>query len=481
MPVNPMIGASGGNTGFFDSSSIGLRQDLGNYSPETQNTITSEERKRRIANMLLQRGMQPRQGQMTGRFFTPPSKWEQGSDLAQAALGVYMNYKANENEKDAVAKEAIDVGNIRKRVSDALVLRTQGQEPTLAQPEQSMLDTKAGAEDAEPVVTPATAGSPAVPSQLAPASDVLQEVSKAWSMPGADSPVATRFIERHEAALRARENQEETRAFTAAQNALHREDIKLQREINAIHMSRTDGERERHNKEAEKTQAEMARIREDLGKLQAAASMSNAYVNAAAKRDTAKLTVIVDPDSPTGYSSVNPATGEVIGAAPPPVNKTKGPTSQEKLEGQASLSSVVETLKGYYGNLNEGRGIGNTERSGFSNLAPYVSGSTVGREFGRATGTDNQKLRDEIEKTRPHILMAIMKATGMSARQLDSNAELKLWLSVVGDTRSSYQANLEALNNIDRVYGIGNQGGEGFQVDQDALAEQRARRQRGKK
>jgi hypothetical protein len=49
---------------------------------------------------------------------------------------------------------------------------------------------------------------------------------------------------------------------------------------------------------------------------------------------------------------------------------------------------------------------------------------------------------------------AIMKATGMSAKQIDSNAELKLWLSTATDPTKSYEANIAALQNIENLYGV---------------------------
>jgi len=49
---------------------------------------------------------------------------------------------------------------------------------------------------------------------------------------------------------------------------------------------------------------------------------------------------------------------------------------------------------------------------------------------------------------------AIMRATGMSAKAIDSNAELKLWLATATDPTKSYEANIEALQNIENLYGL---------------------------
>ena len=57
--------------------------------------------------------------------------------------------------------------------------------------------------------------------------------------------------------------------------------------------------------------------------------------------------------------------------------------------------------------------------------------------------------------TRPLLLQAIMKATGMSAKQMDSNAELKLYLSTATDPTKGLQANMEALDRIEKLYGSG--------------------------
>lgn len=59
--------------------------------------------------------------------------------------------------------------------------------------------------------------------------------------------------------------------------------------------------------------------------------------------------------------------------------------------------------------------------------------------------------------TRPLLLQAIMKATGMSAKQMDSNAELKLYLATATDPQKGLEANLEALDRIESLYGGGNE------------------------
>jgi hypothetical protein len=54
-----------------------------------------------------------------------------------------------------------------------------------------------------------------------------------------------------------------------------------------------------------------------------------------------------------------------------------------------------------------------------------------------------------------------MKATGMSAKQMDSNQELKLYLSAATDPSKSLESNKEALDNLVRLYGVGGEATPG--------------------
>jgi hypothetical protein len=53
------------------------------------------------------------------------------------------------------------------------------------------------------------------------------------------------------------------------------------------------------------------------------------------------------------------------------------------------------------------------------------------------------------------LLTAIMKATGLSATQLNSNVELQTYLKTATDTKVSIQSNVKALNNISKMFGLG--------------------------
>ena len=135
-----------------------------------------------------------------------------------------------------------------------------------------------------------------------------------------------------------------------------------------------------------------------------------------------------------------------------------GPADQKaqlQEAGQGTVSSVVTSLRDEYNKLGEKGGITDPSKGIFSNLAAGMQSSGVGQSAGRMFGTENQSARNTIAQQRPILLQAIMKATGMSAKQMDSNAELKLYLATATDPTLDIAANKRALDMIENLYGGG--------------------------
>lgn len=152
-----------------------------------------------------------------------------------------------------------------------------------------------------------------------------------------------------------------------------------------------------------------------------------------------------------------------------------------KLAGETDVNSAVATLRDAYNRLETGGGITNTDADGMSNLGAAISSSAVGQSVGKMFGTQNQSARNDIAMTRPALLASLMKATGMSAKQLDSNVELKLWMATATDPTLDVQANRRALDAIERKYLSGSAPSGPASPppglpSADALAAERARR-----
>lgn len=124
-------------------------------------------------------------------------------------------------------------------------------------------------------------------------------------------------------------------------------------------------------------------------------------------------------------------------------------------EGKQSVNGVLNTLYSEYNNLVKSGGITDTRKSAEDNIAARTGASGLGQLTGSYTGSESQSFRDTIEQTRPLLLTAIMKATGLSATQLNSNVELQTYLKTATDPKVSIQSNVKALNNISSMFGIG--------------------------
>lgn len=126
-----------------------------------------------------------------------------------------------------------------------------------------------------------------------------------------------------------------------------------------------------------------------------------------------------------------------------------------KTEAKDQLTATVEQLKSKYDTLLQEGGIVSTQASGLQNIGARLSSSAAGRAIGGAVGTKTQEQRQAIEQTRPLLLNLIKNATGMSAQQMNSNAEMQMYLNAATNPDLSYEANMEALKNLDRLFGLG--------------------------
>lgn len=168
-----------------------------------------------------------------------------------------------------------------------------------------------------------------------------------------------------------------------------------------------------------------------------------------------------------------------------------GPADQKLSQagtGRETVNSLIATLRDQYSQLQQGGGITDPQAGPIDNIKAAIGSSGVGQFVGRAVGTQNQSARNQIMQQRPMLLNAIKQATGMSAKQMDSNAELKLYLSAATDPTLDIRANLEALNKLDELYGLGGKttpsgGGAGSAglPDMNAIDAELARRAKAKK
>lgn len=168
------------------------------------------------------------------------------------------------------------------------------------------------------------------------------------------------------------------------------------------------------------------------------------------------LTTIVDPSNPERMITVNaraynPATGVgVVGVSGKEPSAAK--RNEQSASGKEQVSGILSNLRDMYGQLDQGGGIQSSDKGVLSNITSRIQSTGAGQTIGQFAGTKNQRLRDSIEQQRPLLLQAIKQATGMSAKQMDSNAEMRLFLAAATDPTKDIQANMEALDNLERMF-----------------------------
>jgi hypothetical protein len=184
------------------------------------------------------------------------------------------------------------------------------------------------------------------------------------------------------------------------------------------------------------------------------------------------ITQVVDPNNPKQMLNVNArlynggsvgGTGVIGVAGREPgyvAREEKAATKQtETTKSREQVDTLVAQLGGYYDTLSNEGGITSTGQTSSANIKAGLASSGLGQATGRLLGTQAQSQRNSIVQTRPLLVQAIKNATGMSAKQMDSNVELKIMLATATDPQLDIEANRRALASLAELYGTGSGAG----------------------
>jgi hypothetical protein len=151
---------------------------------------------------------------------------------------------------------------------------------------------------------------------------------------------------------------------------------------------------------------------------------------------------------PMGYRIKQDGTLEAIPGGP------ADQKAQTVNAGRDTVDTLATGLKAQYDILKSSGGITSKNESAISNIPAFLSSSAAGQATGKLFGTVNQSARNTISQSRPLLLQAIAKATGMSSKQMDSNTELQMYLKAATDPGLDYEANVFALEQLQNLYGL---------------------------
>jgi hypothetical protein len=185
-------------------------------------------------------------------------------------------------------------------------------------------------------------------------------------------------------------------------------------------------------------------------------------IKTAGKTPDVKLTEVVDPQDPTRVLRVDAnvyQAGTSLGApgvfgvsGKEPISETKRAKAEA---GKEDVEGVIANFRDIYSQLQQRGAITDITKPALDNITAWISSTFPLQVAQRMVGGESQRLRDNILQQRPLLVQAIRRATGMSASESNSNVELQTYLNAATNPELSVQANIDALDNLSRLYGIG--------------------------
>lgn len=143
-----------------------------------------------------------------------------------------------------------------------------------------------------------------------------------------------------------------------------------------------------------------------------------------------------------------------------------------KNDARARVDTMLNKIEGYYTELNKDGSAISTALPMRSNIANRLAASDGGQLLSGAMGTRSQSIRNNIRQSIPLLMNEIRSATGMSAKAMDSNAELQFYLRAATDPTMDIEANMRAINALREIYGSGSmKSGKSGQDDPLGLRE----------
>lgn len=85
-------------------------------------------------------------------------------------------------------------------------------------------------------------------------------------------------------------------------------------------------------------------------------------------------------------------------------------------------------------------------------VVKYGLATEVGKEVGRAANLPSQTARDIADTKKMDLFLNSVK-NSLTASQLNSDSELRIWMQTIGNPRSSYEAQVSAIKGIKQKYG----------------------------
>lgn len=386
-------------------------------------------RKRKFAEALRQQATTP-QGQMVGGIYVAPS-------ITQYLASGLKGYQANEIERKADQEEKDIFDRKQKQMTDAQQRYLEALRPQQVQTGVTKLPFDPAQMDrfGSPLQGAQQATQPVMEQRKITPQDMFkaqlqyaQDVGDPNLMMQASNQQINYDIGQQE--------REDTQAFRSQEAQLQRQqrqqDLLMQLEDRRV-----------GREQQEQARRELAKMNIDARRDLAGIAAANRPEKMISIMGEDGVPVLVPQSQAQGSTPYSPAMAKQL--------KLKETTAKAKNE----VNQIVDQLGSAYNTLKQEGGITSADSGLLGNLGAMASTTTAGQLVGRVKGSPSAQARDTIAQTRPLLLNAIKNATGMSAQQMNSNAEMQLYLRAATDPSLGYEANAKALENLDKLYGLG--------------------------
>jgi hypothetical protein len=368
--------------------------------------VQNLDRKRKLAEALKQTQMP--QGQMVGGVYVAPS-------ITQYLASGLRQYQGNKQIRD------ID----------------QQQEQILGERQRTMTEaSRKLAEALKPRSQESMVGGMPVMEERQPTPQELMQAQLEYAQMIQDPNAMTQAVGNQVNYQLGQQTRADEREFRSAESEANRQQRMLELQIRM--------------EDSRLSREQQAEARRELAEMNNQARREIAAMTAANRPE--KMVTILGPE---GMPVMVPQS-QAVGQTPyTPQLATQEKAKASSKAGKEQVNEIVNQLGSAYNTLKENQGITSTEGGLIDNLGAAAGTTAAGQFLGRIGGTENQKARDMIAQTRPLMLNAIKNATGMSAQQMNSNAEMQLYLNAATNPELGLEANMAALKNLDKLYGLG--------------------------
>jgi hypothetical protein len=165
--------------------------------------------------------------------------------------------------------------------------------------------------------------------------------------------------------------------------------------------------------------------------------------------NSAKPDTLVNADTSRGNNIRTNRTNLTIAGMPARSRTAAGAGGDTSVFAETAQGNLNE-LRAIYSDLYKMGAMVSEAQSKDKNVVARIRASGIGQLLEGAAGTQAQTQRDRIASIRPALMQSLSKATGMTGRQLDSNADVKLFMQTVTDPTRSYEANMKAIEGLER-------------------------------